>query len=201
MKMMRQIGLALALMMAATASHAQDRAADPLQRLTQCFAHGEFRAVGTYRLSPSVVSRQVDTATGPMQVSIEDGYRLMIYRSSTSPLVNLLLERSMAGQFAKDRDAILKQMAALAAGAQPPAQVHVENSMVNGIETVAINKPAMETPGVISMLQLFDAATGTIATVHVLNQEGPAREFNSEADFAGLRDRFIGTLTACMKRG
>jgi len=201
MHILRNSGLALAVTIAATTAHAQDRATDPLQRLTQCFASGEFRAAGTYRLSPSVVSRQVDTATGPMHVSIEDGYRLMIYRSSTSPLVNLKLERSAAGQFAKDRDAIVRQMAALAAGTQPPAQVHVENSTVNGIEIVAINKPAMETPGVISMLQLFDAATGTIATVHVLNQEGPAREFNSEADFAGLRDRFIGTLTACMKRG
>jgi len=195
-----ETGCALAMTMAATLTHAQVRTTDPLQRITQCFRGGEFHAEGTYRLSESVVSRQVDTVTGPMRVSIDDGYRMMIYRKSTAPLVNLLIERSEAGQFASDRDALLKHLAALANGSQPPEQAHVENSTLNGIEIAALNKPAMETSGVISMVQLFDAATGTIATAHVLNQQGPAREFTSAAEYAVLRDRFIGALSACMAR-
>jgi hypothetical protein len=50
------------------------------------------------------------------------------------------------------------------------------------------------------MVQLFDAATGTIATAHAVNQQGPAREFNSAAEYAGLRDKFIGTLSASAVR-
>jgi hypothetical protein len=200
MKTIKETGVALAMIIASAAAHAQDRSADPLQRITQCFRGGEFHAEGTYRLSESVVSRQVDTATGPMRVSIDDGYRMMIYRKSTAPIVNLLIERSAAGQFASDRDAIARHMAALAAGSQPPEKVDVENSALNGIDIIAINKPAMDTPGVISMVQLFDASTGTIATAHVLNQQGPAREFGSAAEYAVLRDRFIGALSACMAR-
>jgi hypothetical protein len=115
MQTIKETGFALAMMIAAAATHAQDRSTDPLQRITQCFRGGEFHAECTYRLSESVVSRQVDTATGPMRVSIDDGYRMMVYRKSTAPLVNLLIERSAAGQFASDRDAIVRHMAALAA--------------------------------------------------------------------------------------
>jgi hypothetical protein len=192
--------LALALLAGATAAQAQDRSGDPLQGLTQCFKGGEFHAEGTYRMSPSVVSRKVDTTTGPMYVSIADGYRLMIYRKSTSPFVNLKIERSVAGQFSADRDAILKQMATLAGGGRSTDLPPVETSTMNGIEIVAINNPPMTTPGVISMYQLFDAASGTIATAHLLNQEGPAREFNSEAAYGALRDKFIGVLSACLAR-
>ena len=188
------------MLLAAMTAQAQDRDTDPLQGLTRCFSGGEFHSNGTYRQSPSVVSRQVDTTTGRMAVSIADGYRLMIYRNSTSPLVNLTLERSVAGQFGADRAAILQQLAALADGSRPPEQLRIERSTLNGIEIAAINKPAMDAYGVISMVQLFDAATGTIATVQVLNQQGPAREFNSETEYAVLRDRFIGTLSACMAR-
>jgi hypothetical protein len=188
--------LALAFFVAATAAQAQDRSTDPLQGLTQCFKGGEFHAEGTYRMSPSVVSRKVDTASGPMYVSVADGYRLMIYRKSTSPIVNLKIERSVAGQFGADRDAILKQMATLAGGGRSA----VETSTANGIEIVAINNPPMTTSGVISMYQLFDAASATIATAHLLNQEGPAREFNSDAEYGALRDKFIGVLSACLAR-
>jgi hypothetical protein len=193
-------GLALATCLATITVHAQDRTTDPLQGLTRCFNGGEFHAEGTYRLSPSVVSRRVDTASGPMQVSIDDGYQLMIYRNSTAPLVNLRIERSVPGQFGKDRDAIVSQMAALADGSRPPEQFHVENSTQNGVDIVAINKPAIEASGYISMIELFHAGTGTIATVQVLNQQGPAREFNGEAQYAALRDRFVGVLSACMAR-
>jgi len=200
MKTIMKTSIVLAMIVAAATTRAQDRSTDPLQRITQCFRGGEFHAEGTYRLSESVVSRQVDTATGPMRVSIDDGYRMMIYRKSTAPLVNLLIERSAAGQFASDREAISRHMAALAAGSPPPEKVNVEHSALHGIDIIAINKPAMETSGVISMVQLFDAATGTIATAHILNQQGPAREFTSAADYAVLRDRFIGALSACMAR-
>jgi hypothetical protein len=124
----------------------------------------------------------------------------MIYRNSTAPLVNLLIERSAPGQFANDRDAIAHQMAALADGSRPPQLLRVETSTQNGIDILAINKPAMETPGVISLIQLFDAASATRATAYLLNQQGPAREFNSQAQHVLLREGFMRVLSACMAR-
>jgi hypothetical protein len=196
MNQLTRLALALAILTTSAGASAQERSADPLQGMTQCFQGGEFHAEGTYRMSPSVVSRKVDTADGPLYVSIADGYRLMIYRKSTSPLVNLKIERSIEGQFDTDRAAIMKQMAALAGG----GQLQVENSSLNGVDIVAVNKPAMETSGVISMYQLFHRSSSTIATVHVLNQEGPAREFASATDYAVIRDRFIGALSSCIAR-
>jgi hypothetical protein len=200
MRLAIKTGLAFALCLAAVAAPAQDRSTDPLQGLTRCFTTGEFHVMGSYRLSPSLVSRRVDTVTGPANVSIEDGYRLMIYRSTTAPLVNLLIERSVAGQFASDRAAIGQQMAALADGSRPPQVLRVESSTQNGIDILAIHKPALETPGVVSTIQLFDATSGTRATADFLNQQGPAREFNSDAQHAALRERFVGVLSACMAR-
>lgn len=191
-------GMASALLIAASCSQAQDQGSDPLRAITRCFSGGEFHAESTERRTAASPFRTVDTAAGPRQVSVADGYRLMIYRSSKQPLVNLKIERSVEGKFDDDRAAILLQLARLADSSKPPNAVIAEHSTQNGIAIAAVNNRAIGTPGVISMLQLFDAASGTIATAYILNQAAAVREYTDEDSYRVLRDRFIGTLSACM---
>jgi hypothetical protein len=187
--------IGLALLLAASTGQAQDRSSDPLQGLTHCFGGTEFRAVSTDRLPASVTSRTVESAKGPLPVSLADGYRMMIHRQSKDPLVNLKIERSVPGQFGADRAAILLQIDRLAATSNSP---QAERTEQDGIEVIGLNNPAIGTPNVISVYQLFDAATGTIATAYILNQATAVREYGSQAAYDALRDRFIGTLRRCM---
>jgi hypothetical protein len=198
MKIALKTGMASALLIAASCSQAQDHGSDPLRAMTRCFSGGEFHAESTERRTAASPFRTVDTTAGPRQVSVADGYRLMIYRSSKQPLVNLKIERSMEGKFDDDRAAIMLQLARLADSSKPPNAVIVEHSTQNGIAIAALNNRAIGTPGVVSMLQLFDAASGTIATAYILNQAPAVREYADEDTYRVLRDRFIGTLSACM---
>lgn len=136
-----------------------------------------------------------------MQVSTADGYRLMISRKSSSPLVNLKIERSAEGRFTDDRLLLIDQMREIAAGSKPPYQVSLETSVQNGIEVLAINNRDIDhVSGVISMYTLLDAANGNVATAYLLNQRPEVREYASYEEYAELRDRFIGLLAGCMAR-
>jgi hypothetical protein len=191
MNQLHTICLAFGLLLHA-ASHAQDRTGDPLQGLTHCFDSGELHAASRDRLPARVTSRTVDTAQGPMQVSRADGYRLMLYRQSKEPLVNLKIERSAHGQFVADRSAVLAQMDKIAADSK--GSLPVERTTQGSIDIAGINARG----AVISFYSLFDAATGTIATAYILNQPAQARDYASAAEYLALRDRFIGALGACM---
>lgn len=195
MKKLHTFGLALGLTLGFTTSGvcaAQDRVGDPLQGLTHCFDSGEFHAASRDRLPARVTMRTVDTAQGPAQVSTADGYRLMLYRQSKEPLVNLKIERSAPDHFAADRVAVLAQMDKIAADSKGSSPV--ERTTQGAIDIAGINAHG----AVISFYSLFDAATGTIATAYILNQPAQARDYASASEYLALRDRFIGALGACM---
>jgi hypothetical protein len=198
MKNAGSYGLALAMLVTEAPCHAQERATDPLRGVAHCFDSGEFHAKSRDRLPATSTSRMVDTGAGQAPVSTADGYRLMVYRASPEPLVNLKVERSAPGKFDADRDAIMRQLAATSARVKPPYKLPVEASTQTGIDIAALNKPAIGTPGVISLVQLFDAATGTIATAYILNQAPAVREYSSQEAYGVLRDRFVTALASCM---
>lgn len=189
--------LAMTLFLAAPTSHADDRVAAPLQDIVQCMGHSEFRAEVTDRLPPNAL-QYIDAAQGQVPVSPADGYRVMLYRKSSAPLVTLRIERSIAGKFDADRAAIVQQMNLIHTSSKGPRQMAIERSTQDGIEVAGMNHPAIGTPGVISLYQLFDAPTGTIATASLLSQAPAVREFKTQAEYNVLRDRFISTLSACM---
>jgi hypothetical protein len=190
--------MALAVLVAAAPGHAEDRTTDPLRGVAHCFDTGEFKVKTRDRLPATSTSRMVNTSAGPAQVSTADGYRLMVYRASPEPLVNLKIERSADGKFDADRDAIMRQLAALSARATPANSVPLATTSQHGIDIAALDNPAIGTAGVISMVQLFDAATGTIATAYILNQAPSVREYANQEAYDALRNRFVAALASCM---
>lgn len=190
--------MALAVLVAAAPGHTQDRTTDPLHGVAHCFDTGEFKVKTRDRLPAASTSRMVNTSAGPAQVTTADGYRLMVYRASPEPLVNLKIERSADGKFDADRDAVMRQLAALSARATPANSVPLATTSQHGIDIAALDNPAIGTAGVISMVQLFDAATGTIATAYILNQAPSVREYADKAAYDALRNRFVTALASCM---
>lgn len=181
--------------------HAQEPRTDPLGPLTECVNSDGFHYERKDRLPATISFRTINTATGPAKISTADGYRLMVYRKSSSPLVNLKIERSAQGHFADDRVIITNQMKEVAATSKPPNQVDLETSRQNDIEVLAINNVNIDqTPGVISFYTLLDAATGTVASAYILNQKPDIREFATNEEYAALRNRFVSLLADCMTR-
>jgi hypothetical protein len=172
------------------------QAADPLRPLVNCSFGKDLQAQSIHRAPPSMSSRMVQTSTGPMQVSVADGYRIMLAFPDTAPFVNLKLERSLPGRLAADRTAILAQMTSFAATpgtSVAPFRV-VER---NGIEIMALNNPSLN-DGVISIYTLISEKSNVIATAYLLNQKPAARKFKDYGQYQALRDEFIFSLAVCM---
>lgn len=178
---------------------AQERSTDPLSTLTKCVNDKEFHSDRKDRLPIEATFRMVNSSARQARVSTADGYRLMMYRKSASPLVNLKLERSAEGQFSADRDVIIAQMKDISSQTKPPHQVSLEISTRDGIEILALNNPSIEhSPGVISFYTLFDARNNTVATAYLLNQRPEIREYSNDVEYAVLRDQFIDLLSNCL---
>lgn len=191
--------LAIPALLAALVAQAQDRTADPLGPLAQCINRSEFQFRQQDRLPAHVTTRSVKLATGEGQVSVADGYRLMLFHKGSLPFVNLKIERSADGRFAADHDTILAQMQQMSANSQPPHLVPLETDMRQGVEVLALNNPYItRSSGVISLYTLLHAASGTVATAYLLNQPPDKREFATDAQYQALRDKFLAALLNCM---
>ncbi|MGV8868362.1 MAG: hypothetical protein ACOH2S_15665 [Janthinobacterium svalbardensis] len=167
--------------------------------MAQCINRSEFQFRQQDRLPAHVTTRSVKLATGEGQVSVADGYRLMLFHKGSLPFVNLKIERSADGQFAADHDTILAQMQQMSANSKPPQLVPLERETRQGVEVLALNNPnSTRSSGVISLYTLLHAASGTVATAYLLNQPPDKREFTTDAQYQALRDQFLAALLNCM---
>jgi hypothetical protein len=181
----------------AGAACAQDSPPDPLRPLTTCAFGQDLRPESVDRWPAGTPWRSVKTSTGTMQVSVADGYRMLLAFPDTAPFVNLKLERSQPGRLAADRTAILAQMTSFAAtpGAKVAPFKVVER---NGVEIMALNNPALGGGDVISIYTLISEKTNVIATAYLLDQKQERRKFKNYEQYQALRDDFIFALAVCM---
>ena len=191
--------LAIPVLLATLGVHAQDRTADPLAPLAQCINRSQFQFRTQDRLPAGATTRIVKMAAGDRQISTADGYRLMLFRKSSLPFVNLKIERSAEGQFAADRDTIVAQMREMAARGKLPQQLPLETDTRDGVEVLGLNNASIaQAQGIISLYTLLHAASGTVATAYILNQPADPRDFATDAQYQTLRTQLIASLVSCM---
>ena len=181
----------------AGAAVAQEAPADPLRPLTTCAFGNDLQARRVSRWSEPKPWRIVQTSNGPKQVSVADGYHMLLAFPGTAPFVKLKLERSKPGRLAADRTAILAQMTSFAA--KPGVTVAPFRVIErNGVEIMALNNSSLEGGGVISVYTLISEKQNVIATAYLLNQKPSERKFRDFAQYQVLRDEFIFALALCM---
>lgn len=191
--------LAIPVLLATLGVHAQDRTADPLAPLAQCINRSQFQFRTQDRLPAGATTRIVKMAAGDRQISTADGYRLMLFRKSSLPFVNLKIERSAEGQFAADRDTIVAQMREMAARGKLPQQLPLETDARDGVEVLGLNNASIaQAQGIISLYTLLHASSGTVATAYLLNQPADPRDFATDAQYQALRTQLIASLVSCM---
>jgi hypothetical protein len=171
--------------------------ADPLRLLASCPFGNGLLAHSVERWPGDAPKRMVQTSTGPMPVSVADGYRMLLAYPNSKPFVNLKLERSQPGKLAADRTAILGQMTTFAATPGAPVSPFkvIER---NGVEIMALNSPSLDGGGVISIYTLISEKSNVIATAYLLNQKPAERKFKDYRQYQQLRDDFIFALAVCM---
>ncbi len=191
----------LALVLAAgcttEASKDYDRAADPLKSYTTCKFTDGLEAVAVDHLSADVKSRTVETKEGKKQVSMADGYRLMLAYPSEGAFVNLKVEKSAQGRFGADKQAIVEGMDFMSSQARGGV-VPLEHKRMGRLDVFAINNPALHGPGPVSMYTLFDDGKEIVITAYVLSQSPERRKFQTIGEYRELRDRFLETYVKCV---
>ncbi|KKO62217.1 hypothetical protein VM94_04291 [Janthinobacterium sp. KBS0711] len=191
--------LAIPVLLATLGVQAQDRTADPLAPLAQCINRSQFQFKTQDRLPAGATTRIVKMAAGDRQISTADGYRLMLFRKSSLPFVNLKIERSVEGQFAADRETIVAQMREMAARGKLPQKLPLETDARDGVEVLGLNNASIaQAQGIISLYTLLHAASGTVATAYLLNQPADPRDFATDAQYQALRTQLIASLASCM---
>jgi len=173
------------------------RQADALRRYTTCeFADG-LKAVSVDRLPENVTRRPVETTSGPREITLADGYRVLLAYPDGDYFVNLKVEMSEAGKFTEDKKAVIDQMGYLSAQAKG-APLPLEHATMKGLDAYSLNNPGIAGTGPISFYSLFDDAKGVVITAYLLNQRPDRRKFKTIEEYRVLRDAFLDSFTACV---
>ena len=187
----------LGALLVASLYHAVPAVAAPSALLSYagCPLGGNLTAVAIHpRTAGAPPARMVGSGSARQDVSVADGYRVMLAFPDTDAFVNLKIERSVPGHYAQDKQAVLDQMQAI--GKRGPGGADaLARSVDRGIDIAALNNPTLA-GGIVSVYSLFDERQEVIATAYLLNQK--RRAFQSYEEYQGLRDRFIGDLAGCM---
>jgi hypothetical protein len=186
------------LLLAASSAVANPPSSD-LQAIATCVSTGPIKGVETQRRGGPAGTRAIQVGGEPQrQVSVLDGYRVMLATMQGQYFVNLKIERSAHAEAEADRDTIRWQMQALASRAQagsPP----LKRQQGAGIETLGLDQPTLDA-GTLGFYTFFAPQADLVVTAYLLNQPPAKREFASYADYERLRDQALNQIKACLPK-
>ena len=193
------IHTALASLVLAASSAAANPPNGDLQAIAACVSAGPIRGVETQKRGGPAGTRSIQVAgERERQVSVLEGYRVMLATAQGQYFVNLKIERSAHAHAEADRDAIRWQMQALASGAQagsPP----LKRQQGGGIETLGLDQPTLDA-GTLGFYTFFAPQADLVVTAYLLNQPPAQRAFATYADYEGLREQALAQIKACLPK-
>lgn len=191
---------ALAGLAMAGASMATHSAAIDLQPIVACVSAGPLKGVETQKRTGTPAMRAVSVTGEPdRQVSVLEGYRAMLATAQGKYFVNLKIERSAQDQAEADRDAIRRQMQALASQGPNGSSQPLKRQQGDGIETLGLDQPSLDF-GTLGFYTLFVPQADLVVTAYLLNQPPAQRAFATYADYEALRDQALGQIKACLPK-
>ena len=188
---MKRTLFALLSLVVMSAASAQQRTTDPLGPLTRCFDGTWFRVGSTDRLPATTKWRTVDGPDGGAKVSMDDGYRVMLYTDGPKPVVNLKIERAAPGRIAEDRAAIVAQMKHMVER-NPVNSAAFSSEELGSLEHLTVRKTSRDGSGIANIETLIQQRTSTVATAYLIDTNSPS--------FDALRTDFLALLSACIEK-
>lgn len=172
---------------------AQDR---DLSRYTKCELGNDFEIV---QVDGPVTdfAWQAPMKSGDTSINVETGYRVLIAYQKTELFGNLKAERLPAPSYESEKAKLLSSLDSLATdtGMEP----RLAKALLNGFNLYGVNRTKLE-GGVLSVYNLFSDADHVTVTMYLLNDEPETRKFHTMEQYAKVRDAFLQSYTACVKK-
>jgi hypothetical protein len=152
--------------------------------------------VETDPLAPGVTSREVDTDSGPRRIDLAAGVRVMFAYPGTDFYANVKIEVLPAANYPQLKQILLDNLQHMAQGNVVNTSL---NSPLNGLEAHGVDREKLE-GGAMGVYLLFDDSAHVVTTIYLLNQEPQRRKFQTFAEYQQLRDRFLVSYSACIRK-
>ena len=166
-----------------------------LKPYMSCQFSDGLKIVETTPLPPEVTARQVDTDSGPRQIDLQAGVRVMFGYPETGFYANVKAELLPAANYPELKQSLLDNFQHLAQGNTVNTTLR---SPLNGLEVHGLDRDKLE-GGVLGTYLLFDNTTHVVTTIYMLNQEPESRKFQTIDEYRSLRDRFLASYTGCIQ--
>jgi len=162
---------------------------------TSCQFSDGLQIVHIDSLAPGVTSRRVETDTGPRQIDMQAGRRIMFAYPGTDFYANVKAELLPAANYSQLKQHLLDNFQYLAHGNTVNTGLH---SPLNGFEIHGLDREKLE-GGVLGIYLLFDDSAHVVTTIYLLNQEAQNRKFQTIEEYRSLRDLFLNSYTGCVQ--
>jgi hypothetical protein len=174
---------------------------DSLKPFTSCRLDSGLRIVQVDRLPKGNTSRTVETSKGDQEVSLADGYRVMVaYNEKKDWFANIKAEKSFEAEYERDKENVienLKWAASTSKDLENPEPVKVS---FNGHEGYGTSKKQLG-GNLLGIYVFWSDAHRTIMTIYFINQNAKRERFQTIEEWRTVRDEFLNTYTNCINIG
>lgn len=174
---------------------------ESLKPFTSCTLDNGLKIVEVDRLPKGNESRTVETSKGDREISLADGYRVMVaYNDKKDWFANIKAEKSFDASYERDKEGVienLKWAASTSKDLDNPEPVKVS---INGLEGYGTSKRAL-TGNLLGIYVFFSDAQRTIMTIYFINQNAKRKRFQTIEEWRTVRDEFLNTYTTCINNG
>jgi len=171
---------------------------ESLKPYTTCQFEDGLKVVQVDRLPKDVTFRTENTSSGEKQMSLADGYRVMVAYPKTDFFANIKAEKSNPAKYATDKEIAIEGLKwAITTSKEMESREPMKLSY-NGYEGYAINRNAL-VGNTLGISVLFSDADHHIITIYFLNQNPKKRKFQTIEEWRTLRDNFLKRYTTCAK--
>jgi hypothetical protein len=153
--------------------------------------------VETSPLAPGVHARTVQTSKEPRQVEMVEGRRVMFAYPDKDFYANMKVEILPEKNYAETRQVLIDNFDYMLASGDGNTRNYGLKPTQNGLDVRGLDRDKLE-GGVLGLYLLLNDSSRMVTTIYFLNQEPKDRSFQTIEEYRTMRDRFLGTHTACI---
>ena len=172
---------------------------DSLKPFTTCELDNGLRIVQVDRLPKNVKSRTVTTSKGDQEISLADGYRVMVaYNDDRDWFANIKAEKSVTAEYERDKESVIENLKWAASTSKELESQEPVKVSVGEYEGYGTSKRTL-IGDTLGIYVLFSDVNHTITTFYFINQNPKRKRFQTIEEWRILRDEFLKTYTTCLK--
>ena len=171
---------------------------DSLKPYTSCKLDSGLRIVQVDRLPKDVKSRTVKTSKDDQNISLADGYRVMVaYNDDRDWFANVKAEKSFSTEYQRDKQGVIENLKWAASTSNELESQEPEKVSFNGHEGYGTSKRTL-TGDMLGIYVFFSDVHHTITTIYFINQNAKRKKFQTIEEWRTLRDEFLNTYSSCI---